>query len=334
MTPTCVPSADLAGHPLALALLAWLRGAQRPAPTAAHPVGVAYSGGVDSTVLLWVASRLWGPQAVRALHVNHGLQAAAANFQKHCSETAQAWGVVCHVAAPTVAIERGDSLEENARLARYAALADLAQATGVSAVWVAQHAHDQAETVLMALLRGSGVAGLAGMPPLWHRAGVCFGRPWLDQPQPVIDAAALAWALPFVQDPSNADTRWTRNRLRHTVWPVLEREFPAAVQTLARSARHCAQAADALQEQAQRDLAWVGTPPRLQALQQLPAARLAQVLRHWLVAQAGRAPSTAQLDELARQVQAATTRGHRIAIRASGGVVRRDGETLWFEPLL
>jgi tRNA(Ile)-lysidine synthase len=332
--PAAPPPAPWATHPLAQALVGWLARAGLPPPTAQRPIGIAYSGGVDSTALLWVAGQLWGAQAVRALHVNHGLQAAASAFAAHCEATAHAWGIRCAAASPVVAVAPGDSLEENARLARYDALAQLAHPAGVAAVWVAQHAQDQAETVLMALLRGSGVEGLAGMSPDWVHHGVRFGRPWLGQPKARVHAAARDWALPHVEDPSNADTRFTRNRLRQDIWPLLEQAFPAAADTLSRSARHCAQAAQLLQDQAERDLADAGHPPRLLALQQLPNARLVQVLRRWLVRECGRAPSSAQVAELARQVRAATTRGHRIEIRVAGGTATRDGLHLRYHALL
>jgi tRNA(Ile)-lysidine synthase len=136
--------------------------------------------------------------------------------------------------------------------------------------------------------------------------------------------------LAFIDDPTNADTRFTRNRLRHDLMPVMTRAFPSMVEALGRTARHCAEANQLLQALAQQDLLTAGQPPKLAHVQSLPAARQANLLRQWLVEEAGRAPSTAQLDELRKQIAAATTRGHRIHLRVGSGWVQRQGNVLVF----
>lgn len=296
-------------------------------PTPANPVAVAFSGGVDSSALLHRAHALW-PGAVRAIHVNHGLQTSASAFEAHCASAARQWGVPLRVSRVSVQRQAGDSTEEKARQSRYAALAQVAAEWGVSSVLLAQHADDQAETVLLALSRGSGVPGLAAMGTSVEHAGVRFDRPWLGIRRREIADYVKSSGVLAIDDPSNADTRFSRNRLRHNVLPVLEAEFPFVVTALGRTARHCAQANDLLLALAREDAGAVGTPPRLAALRALSPARRANALRAWLVESAGRAPSTAQLDELCKQIAAATTRGHSIHLRIVTGWVHRQGDCL------
>lgn len=309
------------------ALIGWSRRSGWVPPTSEHPIAVAFSGGLDSTALLAVALQVW-PGAVHALHVNHGLQAAADGFERHCRRTCTDWDVPLTVMAVSVVRHRGDSVEEQARTARYAALADAARSVEATGVLLAQHADDQAETLLLALTRGAGVAGLAGMGDSSLRGGVAFARPWLQLRQHALREAAVAHGWSFVDDPTNGDVRYTRNRIRHGLLPELSKSFPAAVDVMSRTARHCAEATVLLDEMAREDAMRIGSPPRIQALQALSSARQANVLRFWLVGEFGRSPSTAQLDELRKQLAAATTRGHRIRIRVASGWVVRTGEVL------
>lgn len=293
------------------------------------PLAVAYSGGADSTALLHACAARW-PAQVRAIHIHHGLQAAADDFARHCEAACQALGVplqVVHVQARHAA---GESPEDAARKARYRALAETAQASGAWQVLLAQHADDQAETLLLALSRGAGVPGLAAMAPRFERHGTVFGRPLL-----AVSAAALRnWLqqarVPFIDDPTNADTAFTRNRIRHALLPALEQAFPQFRDTFARSARHAAQAQELLDELATMDMQAAGSPPAIAALRQLSRARRANVLRHWLRLAHATAPSAAQLDELLDQIEACATRGHRIRIKVGTGVVERAGDRLAF----
>lgn len=308
------------------ALITWASAAGI-APSADAPLAVAYSGGVDSTALLHRAQCLW-PGAVHALHVNHGLQVLAPEFQAHCERVCTQWGVPLTLLNVDVPLRAGDSLEEQARLSRYQVLAQAARHIQAQVVCLAQHADDQAETVLLALSRGSGVAGLAAMGRRTLHSGVVFERPWLQIRRRDIDACVSSLGLPAIDDPTNADTRFSRNRLRHGVLPAMEQAFPSMVVALCRTARHCAQANGLLMALAQEDMALVGSPPALSALRALSEGRRANVLRAWLLNQAGRAPSTAQLDELSKQIAAATTRGHRISLRMVTGWVERRGAAL------
>jgi tRNA(Ile)-lysidine synthase len=138
-----------------------------------------------------------------------------------------------------------------------------------------------------------------------------------------LNAAGEAW----IEDPTNTDTRYTRNQIRAELLPVIEQAFPSFRQTFARSASHAAQAQTLLQEMAQQDLLQVGNPPAIKALQQLSDARQSNVLRHWLSIEHSQA-SAAQLQALLLQVSACITRGHHIDIKVGRGFVRRDGPVL------
>ncbi len=293
----------------------------------AWPLAVAYSGGADSTALLRAAVQLW-PGQVRALHVHHGLQAAADDFQRTCVAVCQALGVPLSVLAVQAHPQPGQSPEDAARRARYRALAEGAQAAGCAQVLLGQHADDQAETVLLALGRGAGLPGLAAMPERFERHGAVFLRPLLAVPGAGLRAWLEAAGHSFIDDPSNADERFARNKLRARLMPALAEALPHYRQTLARSARHAAQAQALLDEVAAEDLRQAGNPPRISALQQLSVARQANVLRHWLASAHGARPSAAQLEELQRQLSACTTRGHGIELRLADGQLVREGQTL------
>jgi len=197
----------------------------------------------------------------------------------------------------------------------------------VQHVVLAQHADDQVETLLLALSRGAGLPGLACMPKVLVREGVTYHRPWLNASGASLRDALQRLGQVWVEDPTNQDTSYTRNRIRAQVLPALEIAFPAFRDTFARSAAHAAQAQEILQDVAVQDLQSVGDPPDIKALQALSVARQSNVLRHWLVQQKQPA-STAQLHALLSQVRACTTRGHHIDIKVGRGFVRRDGAVL------
>ena len=293
------------------------------------PFAVALSGGADSTALLIACATRW-PGRVHAVHVHHGLQAAADGFQAHCvalCDRMQVPLVVQHVNATHAA---GESPEDAARQARYRALAEALQHNWggyIKHMALAQHADDQVETLLLALSRGAGLPGLACMPAVAERQGVTYHRPWLDVSGSQLRDALRAAGETWVEDPTNTDMRYTRNRIRAELLPVIEQAFPSFRQTFARSASHAAQAQTLLQEVAQQDLQQVGNPPAIKTLQQLSEARQANVLRHWLMLEHSQA-SAAQLQALLVQVKACTTRGHHIDLKVGHGFVRRDGAVL------
>lgn len=302
----------------------------------ALPLAVGLSGGADSTALLLGCARRW-PGQVRAIHVHHGLQAAADGFEEHCVRLCKDLGVPLDVQRVDARPAPGQSPEDAARQARYrafdiAALESTAHGA-IQSIALAQHADDQAETVLLALSRGAGVAGLAAMPARWERAGLQWHRPLLQVAGADVRAWLRAQGQEWVEDPTNADERFTRNRIRAQLLPALEATFPAFRDTLARSASNAAQAAELLDELAREDALVVGLPPEIAALQGLSRARQANVLRHWLRTDHQTTPSAAQLAELLDQVKGCTTRGHRIHLKVGRGFVVRTGAQIgWHVP--
>lgn len=293
------------------------------------PFAVALSGGADSTALLFASATRW-PGRVHAVHVHHGLQTAADGFEAHCVALCERLHVPLVVLRVNAAHAVGESPEDAARQVRYRALAEALQNNWgghIKDMALAQHADDQVETLLLALSRGAGLPGLACMPAVAERHGVTYHRPWLDVPGQALRDALQAAGEPWVEDPTNADTRYTRNRIRAELLPVIEQAFPSFRQTFARSASHAAQAQTLLQEVAEQDLQIVGNPPAIKALQQLSEARQSNVLRLWLALEHSQA-SAAQLQALLVQVKACTTRGHNIDIKVGRGFVRRDGAVL------
>lgn len=288
---------------------------------------MAYSGGADSTALLLAAVALW-PGRVCALHIHHGLQDAADEFQRVCSGLCNILNIPLYALRVDARHASGASPEDAARRARYRALGQLAQQHGLLAVLLGQHANDQVETLLLALSRGAGLPGLAAMPEVLARGGVLFYRPLLQTaPEPLRDWLQRTQTR-FIDDPSNLDLRYTRNRIRAELLPVLAAAFPHFRETFARSAQHAAQGQRLLAELAAEDLVVVGNPPVIRLLHQLSSARQTNVLRHWLRQGHQTAPTAAQLAQLLNQVAACTTRGHQIDIKVGAGQVRRQGEQL------
>ncbi len=305
-------------------LLAPLRALDPPLP-----LGVAYSGGADSSALLLAAARCW-PGQVQAIHVHHGLQAAADTFTEHCRRTCDELGIPLQVRHVDARHAAGESPEDAARRARYTALADAAREAGLGCVLLAQHADDQAETLLLALSRGAGLPGLSAMAARFERHGMVFLRPWLQVPGAALREWLAGQGAGFVEDPSNADTGYTRNRIRHQVLPALEQAFPQFRDTFARSTRHAAQAQALLDEVAAADLASMGGEVVIVRLQALSRGRQANLLRHWLRSAHGTAASAAQMAELLDQLADCTTRGHRLRLKVGSGFVARDAAVLGF----
>jgi tRNA(Ile)-lysidine synthase len=245
---------------------------------------VGFSGGRDSTVLLHrLATQPEAPwTGVRAIHVHHGLHSDADDWASHCESQAAALGVPCTV--HRVAVQpAGRGLEDAARRARYAAL--VAERRSDECLVLAHHRGDQAETLLLALLRGSGERGLSAMRGFTVDARGPIWRPLLDIPEAAVAAYALQQGLTWIDDPSNHDEQLSRNHLRRTVLPLLRRQWPQVEASLARSARHLADADDLLREHARRDLATLlglrGDTLDVAALRALPEARATRALRLW-----------------------------------------------------
>lgn len=255
-----------------------MAGSATPRIAETNLVAVAFSGGLDSTALLHAVTR--AGMCVLALHVHHGLQSQADDWAAHCERVAGEFGATFGCTRLSGSPGRGDSIEAWARAGRYRALHDMAAAAGANLLLLAHHRRDQAETFLLQAMRGAGTAGLAGMPKTQWRDGICWARPWLDQPRELIEAYALQHGLRWIDDPSNADGRYARNRLRQTLWPA----FPAAEAGLAQAARWAQQAEALAAEVADADLAELATSERLDlaALAALSPARGSNALRAWL----------------------------------------------------
>lgn len=259
--------------------------------TSRRTVAVAFSGGRDSLALLHATTRAaaqLGLQVV-ALHVHHGLVSEAdawvRSAQRLCARwQRRGWPIRLRWQKLGGAPARGDSVEAWARRGRYAALQRMAAEEGALLVLLGQHRRDQAETVLLQALRGAGPKGLAAMPRSVEREGVVWARPWLAQPRDAIDAYIKRYRLRPVEDPSNAEVRWARNRLRAEVWPALADAFPDAEQSLSAVADRAAEAAAALAEWTAVDLEAVSREGALDraAWLALSPPRRALVMRAWL----------------------------------------------------
>jgi len=314
---TSHPTIDLSG-------VNWLRDFNPP-----RPLAVALSGGADSMALLWACHLKW-PGEVHAVHVHHGLQAAADDFERHCQVFCELNQIPFHAVRVDAKHLSGQSPEDAARKARYMALEQVlcTQWGGlIKDIAIAQHADDQIETVVLALSRGSGLPGLSGMRAQWLQNGITFHRPLLAVSAQELKLWGASQGLTWVEDPSNADESFTRNKIRKKILPPLLEAFPNIRETLARSAAHIAQAQSLLQELAKEDLACVGIAPHIKALQSLSESRRSNVLRYWLSEQGCRA-STAQLRELNRLIMACKTRGHDIQLKVGESCVVRKNAVL------
>ena len=259
---------------------------------------VAFSGGIDSRVLLEGCHRLGLRLPLRALHVDHGLQPESGRWAERCRDAARGLGIaieVSHVRVDTVA---GQSVEAAAREARYAALGALLRPGEM--LLTAHHEHDQLETVLLRLLRGAGVRGLRGIFESAPLAGGYVGRPLLAFPKAEISAAAARWELEWIEDPSNSDKRFDRNYLRAAVLPALEQRWPAVARSVSRAARQMTDAEALLTEAAEADAAGVDDPARVPIgqLRALSAARQRNLLRFLLESLRLPLPSARQLEEV------------------------------------
>ncbi|WP_409929339.1 tRNA lysidine(34) synthetase TilS [Bordetella genomosp. 13] len=305
-----------------------VRAALRGLPQGTQCIAAAVSGGADSAMLALAAAH-----AARGLgldlilfHIHHGLQAQADDWAAHVQALGLLLGVPVKQARVRVSDDMGKGIEAAARLARYEALAVLAGQAGASHVLLGHHQDDQAETVLLRLLRGTGLEGMAAMSPLSRRDGLCYLRPWLGVPRAAIREAAAAFVgqrgWQPVEDPTNTDARYTRAAVRTQLKPVLDARWPGWQAIVARHARHMAEAAEVLAEVARADLEGLDFSRRdasfsLAAWRGLSAARQLLVLRHWLAEQGLPMPSDARLAELGRQLRQLHALGHDRNLRVT-----------------
>ena len=286
----------------------------------AGPVGVAVSGGADSAMLaVHAVQAAGGRRSLHLLHIDHGLQAASAEWAARVRALGADLGVPVHVARVHVDASDGKGIEAGARAARYAALNELARAHGAGHVLLAHHLGDQAETVLLRLLRGSGLHGLRAMAAEARRDGIAYLRPWLVVDRARILEAAAVYAArtgwQAVDDPTNADPAYTRAAVRTLLAPVLDQRWPGWRRTVARHARHVAQAVQVLDDVARADFAALEPADddrefSLAAWRALPEIRQAQALRHWFGRHGVAMPTGARLEALARQLRQLHAMGH------------------------
>lgn len=302
-------------------LLIPVRAALRGLPPGTPRVAAAVSGGADSAMLALAAAHAASGLGLDLVlfHIHHGLQTQADDWSAHVEALGRLLGVPVRQARVRVPGDTGKGIEAAARQARYEALAGLARQAGAGHILLAHHQDDQAETVLLRLLRGTGLEGMAAMAACTRRDGLCYLRPWLAVPRAAIRQAAAEFAdargWQPVEDPTNTDARYTRAAVRAQLKPVLDARWPGWQAIVARHARHMAEAAEVLAEVAQADLAALDFAQRdasfsLAAWRGLSPARQAHVLRYWLAGQGLPMPSDARLAELARQLRQLHALGH------------------------
>ena len=292
---------------------------------------IAYSGGLDSRVLLHLCAHLQmqrpAPQFA-AVHVHHGLQIAAGDWAEQCRITCGETGIPFHLLHVDARPKPGQSPEEAARTQRYRALRDIVGPG--ETLLTAQHRDDQAETLLLQLLRGAGLAGLAAMPERAEFGGGFLLRPLLGFSRRELRDYADIHALAWVEDPSNRDVSYDRNFLRHQILPLLEQRWPAACETLSRAAGHCAEAQATLSSLA-RDLLVPALVPARNSLRgdrllELPAADRRLVLREWLKAGGFRMPPTRILERVLNEVLTARPDRNPVVTWSEGEIRRYRGE--------
>lgn len=244
------------------------------------------------------------------MHVHHGLHADADDWLAHCESTCRRWaraGRPIEFVARRLATRpaHGDSVEAWARRARYQALREMARERDIDLVLLAHHQRDQAETFLLQALRGAGVDGLSAMPRQIRREGVTWARPWLESPREAIEAYVRRHRLRHVDDASNDDPRFARNRLRASVWPALLQAFPEAEASLAAAARHAQEGSAGLAEWAAVDVPAASDGGSLDVAlwRRLTPARQSNALRAWLRERLGRAPPATLVERLLRELR-------------------------------
>ena len=290
------------------------------------------SGGLDSCVLLHLLAGLreTRPFELSALHINHGISPNAGYWQDFCADLCARYQIPFAAVSVSVARDSGLGLEAAARETRYRVL--LAQP--VDAIALAHHQDDQAETLLLQLLRGAGVKGLAAMPEQSIQIDMqpTLLRPLLDISRSALEAYAHAHQLSWIEDESNLDLAFDRNFLRHYIFPALEQRFPASRVTLARSAAHFAEAADLLDEIAAQDAKHHIRQGRLAiaGLRALSVARAKNLLRFWLDSYLPAPPSARRLKEVYRQLLEARPESELLVV-LEGGQVRRYRDEAWFK---
>jgi len=274
-------------------------------PRTSAELCVAFSGGLDSTVLLHALARALVDRPnyrIRAAHVDHQLQRDSAIWRQHCGSVALSLQLEFVPLVVKVAADPELSPEAAARDARYAALRQILRPNEV--LLTAHHADDQLETMLLALMRGAGLRGLSGVPSVQIFGGGWLARPLLEFSRAELEEWARSEQLQWLDDPSNANTNFDRNFLRHRVLPALRERWPAAAHSATRSTAHLREAGRLLDVLAAADLESVaiGSCLSMTQLAGLAPARRRNVLRHWIRQHGMRVPSTRKLATIERDL--------------------------------
>lgn len=275
-------------------------------------LALALSGGVDSVALLDILTKLSTAIGfhLSAVHVNHGISQNTDQWSHFCQELCKEFAIPLSIFRVQINKQAQQSLEAAARDARYQAFTRV----DTDYIVLAQHQDDQAETLLLQLLRGAGIKGLSAMPTVRLLAGTSIKllRPLLNVPRTALLHYAQINNLSWVNDESNTNTDFDRNYLRHQVLPVIEVRYPAYRKTLSRACRHLGEAVQLLDELAQADSAQVINRDTLslKKLCNLNPARAKNLLRYFLAQKMSYLPSTAKMDELLRQLCAITSDNH------------------------
>lgn len=281
-------------------LYAKLKTCLQASPATSRRFVLALSGGMDSRVLLHLMGRYlqaFPSASCHAVHVHHGLSLHADSWAKRCVQWAKDAGIDCSVEHVNLTLGSRLSVEQQAREARYQVLAQHLQPADI--LLTAQHADDQFETLLLALKRGSGPAGLSAMPQCAAFAVGLHMRPLLDAPRADIEAYATAHQLEWVEDESNSDERYDRNFLRHQITPLMTERWPGIRKAVARSAALCAEQERLLQDLLADKLAAALQPDHSLRIDSLGSERQGKALiRQWLSQQGALMPSQAQMAQI------------------------------------
>ncbi len=290
-----------------------------------HPhLLIAFSGGLDSTVLLYALAKLQAelPFTLSAMHVHHGLSCNADAWVDFCTKTCDALNIPLQIQIVKVDRNSGLGVEAAARNARYAAL----NQADADFICLAHHQNDQAETLLLQLARGAGAKGLAGMAQLDVKRKLM--RPLLDCSRKQLEAYAKQHHLQWIEDESNGDTQFNRNFIRHEVLPALQKRYPAIAQTLSRSAENLAEASDLLDDLAQIDANHCveNQSINLAILRDLSQVRQANVMRWWLAQNSLNMPSAQQMQQILQQLlQAKSDAAIKIKVSEALHLMRFQG---------
>lgn len=312
-------------------LLKHLEDFLRPLAGPGQKLLAAFSGGLDSRVLLELLTRLQPvlQYELSAMHVHHGLSANADSWADFCRTVCLDLNIPLEIVHVEVPADSGKGKEAAARKARYAVL----NGGGADFIALAHHEGDQAETLLLQLLRGAGVKGLSVMAK--HDGKNRYLRPLLDVPRAELADFAAQQELTWIEDESNADTGYDRNFCRHQILPVMEQRFPAATRTLARSAFHLAESAQLLDQLAELDARSCIQDGQLnvKAMAGLTEPRARNLLRWWLAGHQQTMPSAQRLEEMLRQLLSARADASvKIAVDGEQGVwLRRYRDLAYLE---